>query len=437
MKRIGIGALLLACSAYLFGTSVVSSPAALHEASKELATVTANAEPAAHSKTGKKIVFTKNIAPLIYANCTACHRPGQVAPFSLMTYEDVRRHSKEIVELTGKREMPPWKAKHGYGEFQGERRLKDSDIKMIAQWVKAGMALGEEKDLPPLPDYPDAWQMGTPDLVVYMPEALTIPPNNPDFFISFVIPLNLPEDKYIRAMDILPSNRRVVHHTTLLMDSSGKARIEEEKVMRGEMRRESNPSAKEIMIGGWAPGGRVRPYPEGLARRLPKNADLILETHFHPTGKIEVERTAIGLYFADKKQPKEPVDIIFSNINIDLPANTVKVIKIDRVLDNDLTVFGIAGHAHFLCKDIKVHAILPDKTDVPLLWIPDWDFNWQEQYRYEKPLHLPKGTRVLADFTFDNTYENIHNPNSPPIHVRYGGESTNEMANIMLNTIPN
>jgi hypothetical protein len=265
---------------------------------------------------------------------------------------------------------------------------------------------------------------------------LTIPANDPDFFISFVIPLDLPEDKYIRAMDILPSNRKVVHHTTLLMDTSGKARVEEEKVNRGEMRSIANPSAREIMIGGWAPGGRVRPYPDGLARRLPKHSDLILETHFHPTGKTEVERTAIGLYFADKPQPKQPIDVIFSNVNIDILPNTTKTLKIDRVLDNDLTVFGIAGHAHYICKEIKVHAILPDKKDVPLLWIPDWDFNWQEQYRYEKPIFLPKGTRVLADFIFDNTSENIRNPNSPPIHVRYGGESRNEMANIMLNTEP-
>ena len=389
----------------------------------------------AEGNAGKKNLFTKNIAPLIFKNCSSCHRPGQVAPFSLLTYEDVKKHSKEIVELTAKREMPPWKAKHGYGNFEGERRLSDADIKMIAQWVKGGMEFGDEKDLPAAPAFIDSWQMGTPDLILYMPESLTIPSNTPDFFVSFILPLSISEDKYIKAMDILPSNRRVVHHSTLLMDTAGTQRKEDDRVIRGEMNA-TNVSANEIMIGGWAPGGQVRPYPDGLARRLPKSADLILETHFHPTGKTEVERTAIGLYFADKKQPKEPVNIIYSNVNINIPPNEVKTIKIDRVLDDDLNVYGIVAHAHFICKDIKVHAILPDGKDLPLLWIPDWDFNWQEQYRYEKPFVLPKGTRILADFIFDNTSENIHNPNSPPSRIKYGGESRNEMANIMLNTIP-
>lgn len=436
MKRFFIAALFLAFSAYLSVKDIFSGTSSVIVQFVKNAPSAAIRDPLTKEKSKKKILFTKNIAPLIFKNCTSCHRPGQVAPFSLLTYEDVRRHSKEIVELTAKRQMPPWKAKHGYGSFLGERRLSDEEIRMIAQWVKSGMEFGEEKDLPAAPVYADAWQMGTPDLIIYMPETMTIPANDPDFFMSFVIPLDLPEDKYIRGMDILPSNRKVVHHTTLLMDAMGNARKEEEKVMRGEMRSVANPSAREKMIGGWAPGGQARPYPEGLARLLPKNADLILETHFHPTGKTEVERTAIGLYFADKKQPKEPVDMIFSNVNIDIPPNTVKDLKIERVLDDDLTVYGIAGHAHFICKEIKVHAILPDNKDVPLLWITDWDFNWQEQYRYEKPFVLPKGTRILADFIFDNTGENIRNPNSPPTRIKYGGESRNEMANIMLNTIP-
>ncbi len=384
----------------------------------------------------KKITFTKDIAQIIFKNCTQCHRSGQVAPFPLLGYEDVRRHSKEIVELTGKRQMPPWKAKHGYGDFIGERRLTDQQIKLIANWVKQGMEQGDEKDMPPIPDYPDGWQMGTPDLIVYMPEALTIPANIPDFFMSFVIPLNLPEDKYVRALDIMPSDRKVVHHTVVYLNSLGTSSKELEKVMNGEMRNIS-PSSSEITIGGWAPGGRAITYPKGVALKLPKNGDLILETHFRPTGKSEVERTAIGLYFADKKPEKVPIpDMLLGSILIDIPANTKKEIPVEHVLDSDMTIYNISAHAHFICKEVKIHAILPNKKDVPLLWIPDWDFDWQEQYVYEKPVFLPKGTRILGNFKFDNTSDNIRNPNSPPRRVKLGELSNNEMANIIIKRQP-
>ncbi len=424
MKGFGIIFFFTAWISYLSLEDTPLSAALLSERSIHLTTK------------GKKIVFTKDIAPLIFKNCTPCHREGQVAPFTLITYENVRKHSKEIVQLTTNRQMPPWKAKHGYGNFIGERRLSNEQIKMIAEWVKSGMEPGEEKDMPPIPEYPDSWQLGTPDLVVYMPEALTIPASNPDFFMSFVIPLDLPEDKYIRALDIMPSNRKVVHHTVLYMNRFGTSRRDEDKVMHGEMSI-SSPSADEITIGGWAPGGQAIAYPEDIALKLPKSADLILETHFRPTGKTEVERTAIGLYFTDKKPAKEPIpDMILGNLNINIPPNTVKDLSIDYLLDSDMTVYGISGHAHFICKSIKAHAILPNNKDVPLLWIPDWDFDWQEQYRYQKPIFLPKGTRILANFTFDNTTDNIRNPNSPPIHVKFGGLSSNEMANIILRREP-
>lgn len=382
---------------------------------------------------GKKYLFTKDIGPLIYKNCTSCHRPGQVAPFSLMSYEDVKKHSKEIVAMTATRQMPPWKAKHGYANFAGERRLSEEQIKMIAGWVKSGMELGEEKDLPPPPEYADAWLLGKPDLILHMPQSMTIPADGADFFMSFVIPLDLPEDKYVKAIDILPTNRRVVHHTTISMDPTGTVSRMEEEYIKGKMKGNFDFGTT---IGAWASGWRVEPYPEGYARILPKKADLLLETHFHPTGKVEVENTAIGFYFTDKKQPHEPMDVLLYNNAIDLPPYKITHIIIDTVIGNDLSIFGLSAHAHYICKEIKVRAILPDKTEVPMLWIPDWDFNWQELYRYEKPVTLPKGTRIIADFTFDNTSENIRNPSSPPVRVKFGLQSMNEMATVTLNTLP-
>ena len=204
MKEIGI-TLLLALSGFIFSPNDHS----------------ANESATTHPGKEKKILFSKDIASIIFKNCTPCHRSGQVAPFTLMNYNEVARHSKEIVELTANRQMPPWKAKHGYGNFFGERRLTDAQIKLIADWVKSGMEPGEEKDTPPAPEYADNWQLGTPDLIVYMPEAMTIPAEGPDFFMSFVIPLDLPEDKYIKAVDVLPANRGVVHHTTISMDPTG------------------------------------------------------------------------------------------------------------------------------------------------------------------------------------------------------------------------
>ena len=381
----------------------------------------------------KRIVFTKDIAPLLYKNCTSCHRSGQVAPFPLLTFEDARKHSKEIVALTQNRQMPPWKAKHGYVKFFGERRLLDEEIKLLKAWVDGGMEFGEEKDMPKPPTFADSWQLGTPDLVVTMPESVTIPPDGPDFFRVFVLPLDLPSDKYVRAMDIMPSNRKVLHHSTLLMDPYGAARHMAEQ-FQGNM---PGFSAPGIYIGGWAPGGQVTPFPQGYALKFTKETDLIIESHFRPSGKLETEQTAVGLYFSDKSGLKEPGVALFYTNNIDLPPDQITHVKIDQVTDSNLTIFGIAGHAHLICSAMKVHAILPNKKDVPLLWIPDWDFNWQEQYRFEKPIFLPKGTRILADFTFDNTLMNFRNPNNPPIQVKFGPQSSDEMAKILFNTMPN
>ncbi|MDP4221324.1 MAG: cytochrome c, partial [Bacteroidota bacterium] len=324
--------------------------------------------PASAKDKKKQVVFTKDIAPLIFHNCSSCHRAGQVAPFSLLSYEDARKHSKEIVEMTTSRRMPPWKAKHDYVKFSGERRLSDAEIKTIKDWVQSGMEYGDDKDMPAVPKFADSWQLGTPDLILYMPESMTIPPDGPDFFRVFILPVDLPEDKYIKAIDVMPSDRAVVHHTILSLDISGHLR-EMAKMMRQDMPGFSAPGR---YLAGWAPGGLVQPYPEGYARKLPKKSDLILETHFRPTGKVESEQTAVGLYFTDKPNQKETGDYLLFNNNIDLPPNEISHLKIDQVIDSDLTVFGIAGHAHYLCTEIKVHAILPNKKDIPLLWIPDW-----------------------------------------------------------------
>lgn len=378
-----------------------------------------------------KLTFAKDVAPIIYSKCSSCHRAGQVGPFSLMSFEEVRKHSAEILLVLNKHQMPPWKAGPSSYPFAGDRRLSDKHTAVITQWIKSGMEPGLK--IPPPPKFNDTWAMGKPDTVVIMPEMVEVPPDGPDLYRQFVIPINLTEGKHIKSMDIMPTSRAVVHHTILYLDPFGFAR-ELRKRPDADMPGFKFPGKR---IGGWAPGGSIKPFPEGYAISVPKRSDLILETHFHPTGKLEYEQTSVGLYFAhDKRKYTEPEQFVYTNDYLHIPANTIDTFVIDKTIDSSLTLFGISAHAHFICKSVKVTLTMPDKSEKILLWIPDWDFNWQEQYRFEKPVVLPAGVRMLAEFVYDNTTNNPRNPRTPPQDVDYGLQSTDEMGNIMLEVLP-
>jgi hypothetical protein len=388
--------------------------------------------------------FSETIAPILYENCVTCHRPGEAAPFALISYEDARKHGKQIAKVTGSRYMPPWRAAHGYGEFADERRLTDAQIATIAEWVKAGMPEGDPGRMPKLPAFPDGWHLGTPDLVLQMPAAFELPASGPDIYRNFVIPTHVAENKWVRAVEFRPRARKAVHHVLFAYDASGAAAKQDGKDGRpgfggmgtvgiGGVAGASGP------LGGWAVGATPAFLPAGAALPLPKGSDLVLQMHFHLTGKPETEQATVGIYFTDTPPERKlwsvQVPALFGfGAGIDIPAGEKNYVIDDSLtLPVDMRALFVGAHAHYLAKEMKATATLPDGTTQPLLWIQDWDFNWQDRYFYKTPVMLPKGTRIDVRLTYDNSADNPRNPNpTSPKRVTWGEQSFDEMGSVSL-----
>jgi mono/diheme cytochrome c family protein len=392
------------------------------------------------------VTFSETIAPIVYANCVGCHRPGEAAPFSLVTYEDVAKRAPLIAKVTASRYMPPWHAAHGYGEFADERRLSDDQIAAFAAWAKAGMPKGDLGTLAKPPTFPDGWQLGKPDLILEMPDAFSVPASGPDIYRNFAIPTGLTEDRYVRAVEYRPGTRKVVHHALFSFIKGG---------VRGPVGKDGQPGFPGAMpvalvpayqpagdLGAWAVGNTPRFLPEGLAWTMTKASDFVLQLHLHPTGKPETERSTIGLYFAEKPPEMAIVEPgipgLFGALKgIDIPAGErAYTITGTYTTPANMKAFSVLAHAHYLGKEFKATATLPDGSTRPLLWIQDWDFNWQDRYDYKQPVLLPKGTKVDVTISFDNSADNPHNPCNPPRRVKWGLQSFDEMGGIKFLMVP-
>lgn len=388
--------------------------------------------PVAFAAEAATPTFDKNIAPIVFDNCVSCHRPGQVAPFPLMTYEQVRKHAHEVMDLTHDRTMPPWKAAADFGDFMGVRRLTDQQIATIAAWDAGGRPEGSAADLPPTPTFSSGWQLGTPDLVVTVPHSFTVPSEGRDVYRCFVVPLNLPETQFVSAVEFRPSNPRVVHHALFFLDSRGAGRRLEADCKDGQpgYPHSGGPGFFPTGgLGGWAPGYTARFLPDGVGRPVAAGSDLVIQEHYHPSGKPEQEQSTIGLYFCKAQPSKVLVSMPRGSRAIDIPAGDKDYRLHDHfVVPQQVTLEGIIPHAHLLCQEIKVVATLPNGTVEPLIWIPKWDWSWQEQYQYKNPLSIPAGTQVDIDYRYDNSANNDRNPNDPPKRVRYGEQTGDEMA---------
>ena len=386
--------------------------------------------------------FTESIAPILYANCVMCHRPGEVAPFPLISFEDVAKRGKLIAKVTGSRYMPPWHAAHGYEEFVGERGLTDAQIATIAAWVGNGMPRGDGAKMPKLPAFPaEGWRLGQPDLILEMPAGFDLPASGPDVFRNFVIPTKLTEDKWVRGIEFRPSARKVVHHALFAQVSGGSLAARDGADGRpgfggmgavgvGGDRGDSGG------LGGWAVGATPMMFPEGFAARLPKGSDFLLQMHFHLSGKPESEKSLIGIYFAEKPPEKSLFHVGLPSLfgfgaGIDIPpGESHYTIRDSFTLPGDIAVYSAVAHAHYLAKEMKATATLPDGSNKTLIWIQNWDFNWQDTYIYKKPFTLPKGTRLDATITYDNSEDNPRNPIAPPRRALWGEQSFDEMGTV-------
>jgi len=382
--------------------------------------------------------FAEAIAPILYDNCVGCHRAGEAAPFPLVTYEDAAKRSKLIAEVTQSKYMPPWQAEHDYGRFVGERGLTPEQIKTIGDWAGAGMPRGDLRRLPKLPTFTEGWQLGTPDLILEMPASFEVPADGPDIYRNFVLPTGLTEDRWIKAVEYRPGARRVVHHALFqFARGGGLAKADGADGRPGFKGLTPIPFFPGLQpageLGGWTLGSTPRALPAGLARLLPKGSDIVLQLHLHPTGKIERERSTVGLYFADRPSERRIMTPAIPGLfgllaRIDIPAGEKAFTITGRyVVPVDMHAISVDAHAHYLGKEMKATATLPDGTVVPMLWIRDWDFNWQDRYIYREPVKLPRDTRIEVTITYDNSADNPQNPFDPPQRVMWGVQSTDEM----------
>jgi hypothetical protein len=399
-----------------------------------LSTIVPSAFPA------ERVSFNQQIAPIIYRNCSPCHREGEAAPFPLLSYEDVVKKGATIAKATASHVMPPWKAESASYAYRGERRLSEEEIGLIQTWVKQGMEEGRGAKPQP-PQFPSGWRLGPPDLVVEMPAAYHVPESGPDIYRNIAIALGLTEDRWITAIDMRPSARAVVHHVLYFADPKGRLH---EKSQQGAEPGFSGMRAggASIPLGGWALGGQPYFYPEGLALRVPKGSDLVIQYHFHPSGKPEAEKSLIGLYFAKKAPDRTLTNIqmppeysLFSGL--DIPAGEKDfVLRDSYTLPAAVDAVGMGAHAHYIAKQMKMTATLPGGEVKTLLWIKDWDFAWQDRYFFQQLVPLPKGTRLDAEIHWDNSADNPRNPSNPPARVTWGEESKDEMGGIRLIFVP-
>lgn len=388
--------------------------------------------------TNEPVTFNNHVAGILWENCVKCHRPGEVAPFSLTSYADVAKRAELIAEVVGRHAMPPWKPVSGLREFSNGRRLTDAEIATIQKWAKSGAAEGAASDLPPLPKFTAGWQLGPPDVIVEMQEAAQIPADGRDIYLNVLLPLQVPTGKYIRAVEFHPGNKRVVHHAVLFYDVSGESRKRDD-AEKGLGFRAGTPPGKLLpgTLPIWTPGRNPLPLADGFAMAWPEKADLVLNLHLHPSGKPETEKSTVGVYFTDKPPTKRFVDIMMIDRKIDI-APGVKNFKThdERMVPTDLELHSIFPHMHIIGKEITLSAEYPDGKKETLFKIDDWDFNWQDAYEFAKPVRLPRGTKLMLDGVHDNSTDNPQNPSNPPIRVRWGEQTLDEMSLAFLNLVP-
>jgi len=373
--------------------------------------------------------FARDVAPILQARCQECHRRDQVGPFSLETYEQVRKRAGDVIQVVESRRMPPWKPAAGVGpRLRHDRSMTAAEISVLRNWVEAGTPRGDERDMPAPARFAEGWSLGTPDLVLEPAEAFAIPASGADVHRCFVIPTGLPSDVSVSAVEYRPGNRRVVHHLMAFIETAGAGRKRDAEEP-GPGYTSYSGAGVDILgdLGGWAPGNEPSHLPEGVGRHLPRGADVILQVHYHPDGKPEVDRSRIGLYLSRKPVRQTLQWVGVASRDIRLPAGKDAVaIQAHWVAPVDVEVLAVAPHMHQLGREMHMSIVYPDGRAADLIRVPDWDPGWQGTYSYETPIRLPRGSVVKVAARYDNSGHS-RNPNRPPKLVRWGPESTDEM----------
>ncbi|OFW27024.1 MAG: hypothetical protein A3H97_09220 [Acidobacteria bacterium RIFCSPLOWO2_02_FULL_65_29] len=390
------------------------------------------------------LTFNRDVAPIVFQHCAPCHRPGESAPFDLLTYEDVRQRARTIVSAVERRVMPPWLPKAGYGAFAAERRLAPQEIETFKVWVEQGALEGGRPDLPAAPRFADGWRLGTPDLVVKLPQAYTVAADGAESWRNLVVPIPVNAQRFVKTVELRPGGSRAVHHALIGVDPTRSSRRRDD--------RDPGPGFDGMDMGdsqspdghllGWTPGMAPFPGVRDHAWRLEPGTDLVLQLHLTPTGKPENVDPMVGFYFTDPPPPTAafaPLQLmrLDADSSLDIPPGERQFVVSDTfTLPVDLDVLAVYPHAHFLATTMEAFATLPGGDQKWLIRIDAWDFKWQDIYRYTAPLALPRGSTITMRYVYDNSSGNIRNPNRPPRRVVAGLRSTDEMAHLQLQVRP-
>lgn len=369
--------------------------------------------------------YYNDIEPILAANCNICHSNGQVAPFTLTSYNDAKKHARLIAAVTASHRMPIWKPEPGIVGFQDERRLSAAQIATLGQWAKAGAPEGKPS---PAQKAKVEVSQQSPDLVLQMPAPIQIPADGPDQFLCAVISIPITENKWVSKVEFEPGNPKIVHHSLFFL-------VDEKKALRQSGTRGyytcfGGPGGiPQGALGGWAPGAFPRELPSGSARQLKKGLALVMQQHYHPSGKSEQDQSTLNVFFAKGPVERQVNGFAVRTRDIHIPAGAAShLIKASLEIPVPVTLLGTTPHMHYIGKAMKATAVLPSGQVISLISIRDWDFKWQGQYRFAKPIDLPAGTRIDMEAVYDNSDSNPHNPNTPPKPVEWGEQTTNEMA---------
>ncbi|HEX7901965.1 MAG TPA: redoxin domain-containing protein [Planctomycetota bacterium] len=378
-----------------------------------------------------EVTYAKDVAPILNKHCVACHRPGQVGPFTLDDFDQASAWSKEITTYTKRRAMPPWKPTTNAGIYYNERRLTDAELAVLERWHAAGAPKGDVKHLPPAPKFDDGWMLGTPDVVLKAEGGHVVGPKGPDEYRCYVVKNPFDEDKWVTGIEYRPGNGLAVHHIIGFLDKSDQSE-KKDAAEEGPGYR-SNGSGPGILpsgsLGGWAPGNLPRMLPDGTARLWAKGERIVLETHYHRTGRPETDAGAqIAFHFAKTPVKKRLHVGTIANFLLKIPADADRhKVSALWIVPKNVSALDVMPHMHLLGREISVVATLPDGTKRDLVDIKDWDFNWQETYQFRENIQLPRGTRVWLHAVYDNSLKNSNNPSIPPKTVRWGENTTDEM----------
>jgi hypothetical protein len=386
----------------------------------------------------KTITYAEHVAPILNKHCVSCHRENAVAPFSLIGYENAKRQSAMITSSTSSKRMPPWKAVHGYGEFLDENVLSVEKKEILKKWHELGAPHGDAKLEPPKPQFSkEPWVLGKPDFVVSPKKAFKLDAEGDDVYRNFVFDLGNKEPVYVRAMDVLPGNRKIVHHVITFLDEKGRSLRFEQNQKDGQEGYNSSGGGIGFMpdgaLGGWAPGVAPRMSSEGLAFVVNPGTKLVVQVHYHKSGKPETDKTQVGLY-VQKEKPKAIADIYWcANPFFRIPpGDKAHSVKWTDTIPMDATIHTVMPHMHLLGKSMKAKVTLPDGKEVPLVFVDEWDFNWQLVYTLKQPLYVPKGSKLSVEAIYDNSTDNPNLPGDTPKATTWGEQTNDEMALLVV-----